>query len=233
MTNHETSQESGEAATDDLAGDNDDRNIEQGNDLETVVHEEILSGEEFDGCDSHSGHTERSKDEVITGFDMEIHDADIDEDVHEYHLRRSSNLPKPNWPSTPKISSILPTSNRPSTPGSKYNCGQCSFSSQSIKGFQEHIRVFHVGYQPFECDIPGCSSKYNRCDTLIDHKERVHGIPHLVMPRRSAPRRPKARRFTPQSSKTYKCDLCDFSSFRNGNLSKHMLADHSEQKPIK
>ena len=80
---------------------------------------------------------------------------------------------------------------------STYNCLQCSSKFKQRFKLTRHIKSVHT-QDEFQCDQ--CTSSFGRRDNLEKHKRTKHTIK--------------------------KCDECDFTTYKNGELANHKMMMH-------
>ena len=85
---------------------------------------------------------------------------------------------------------------------STYNCLQCSSKFKQMFNLTKHIKSVHT-QDEFQCDQ--CASSFGRMDNLEKHKRRKHT--------------------------NKKCDECDFTTYKNGELANHMMREQLSIEP--
>ena len=78
----------------------------------------------------------------------------------------------------------------------------CDFKAKTATNLKKHIKTHSTKRTKYKCDI--CHVELLSLKSLTKHKEIIHE----------------------GSSKVFKCDKCDYETFHEGNLRKHIAKDH-------
>ena len=90
----------------------------------------------------------------------------------------------------------------------QWKCDICLKEFTQKGSLNLHVKTIHEKIKPFKCDLETCEATFVKLSVMKKHFQLVH-----------------------EKQKSFKCEICDLVFKHEGNLKRHTVSGHDENKP--